>query len=109
MAKAKLSPLLVELRGTLGRGMVLRRSPRGIVVSRSPDMSKVKWSPAQKAQRELMEQARLYYRQEMAKPAKATRYRTLARKAGIPVSAYVMGGFMRRNRPAKNSERSGKA
>jgi hypothetical protein len=59
MPKIRLATPLESLSGTLD-GLVFkhyRKDKRGLVVSRKPDMSKVRPSPAQLAQRKRMRQA----------------------------------------------------
>ena len=94
MAKTKLNPTLDQIRGAID-GMVFRRSASGTVVSRRPDMSRVKWSPAQKAQRKLMQDAAKHYRIVMKDPTQAAAYAKLAAKQKIPVSSLVMGEYMK--------------
>lgn len=51
MPKVKFKPMFVEIQGTMYE-MVFKKSSHGNpIVTRKPDMSKVKWSPAQKQQR----------------------------------------------------------
>ena len=60
MAKVRLHPLFEQLRGTI-RGMVFRLSHNGKVSAyMKPDMSRVKWSPAQHEQRARMAEASAY-------------------------------------------------
>jgi hypothetical protein len=68
MPKIKLDSAVKELRGAMG-DVVFRMSPNGeIIVSRRPDMSRVKWSKAQKAHRERFKLASEYAKAAMAKP-----------------------------------------
>ncbi len=51
MPKVKLIPFIEEIHGTLD-GWVFKKSPQGkMIITKKPDMSKVKWSKAQKANR----------------------------------------------------------
>jgi hypothetical protein len=60
MAKVRLNPLFEELRGKI-TGMVFRLSHNGkISAYMSPDMTRVRWSPAQVAQRERFAEASAY-------------------------------------------------
>ena len=95
MAKVELDSLLRSIRGAIGN-MVVKRTAHGPVLTRSPDMSRVKWSPAQRAQRKLMAAAGAHYRAVMKDPRQAARYRALAAKQKIPVSSLVMGEYLRR-------------
>ena len=68
MAKVGLHPLLEQFRGAIG-GLVFRLSHNGKTsVYRRPDMSRVKWSPAQEAHRERFAEASAYARLAMANP-----------------------------------------
>ena len=51
MPKVKLNSMIVEIQGTL-YDLVFKKSPQGeMIVTKKPDMSRVKWSKAQKDQR----------------------------------------------------------
>lgn len=68
MAKVRLHPLLEELRGRI-EGLVFRLSHNGkISAYASPDMSRVKRSPAQIAQREHFAEASAYAKAAIADP-----------------------------------------
>jgi hypothetical protein len=68
MAKVKLNAKIKEIKGMLG-DVVFRVSPSGkIIVSKRPDMSNVKWSKAQKAQRQRFKQAAEYAKTALADP-----------------------------------------
>jgi hypothetical protein len=95
MAKVQLDSLITQLRGSLGN-VVVRHTPHGPVLSRRPDMSGVKWSPAQKAHRKRMKAAAAHYRATMADPAQAARYLKLAARQKIPVSSLVMGVYLKK-------------
>ncbi len=98
MAKVDLSSFLSGMSGKVG-DFVVRRTAAGQVLSRAPDMSKVKWSPAQRARRKLMRAAATHYRAVMKDPKQAARYRALAAEQKIPVSSLVMGEFLKRGGP----------
>lgn len=95
MAKIEVSSLLYAMRGKVG-GLVVRQTPTGPVLSRLPDMSQVKWSPAQRARRKLMRDAGAHYHAVMDDPKQAARYTALAAKRKIPVSSLVMGEYLKR-------------
>ena len=61
MAKVKLDPMFEEVHGRFG-DMVFRR----LSLIRRADMSKVKWSPAQQANRQRFRAAVAYARQALA-------------------------------------------
>ena len=68
MAKVKLHPFFAGLRGKL-QGLVFRTSPNGQVsLYVRPDMSHVKWSAAQVAQRERFAEASAYAKAATAHP-----------------------------------------
>lgn len=68
MARVRLHPLFEELRGKV-KGIVFRLAHNGkISAYMSPDMSHVKWSPAQVAHRERMAEASAYARAAIADP-----------------------------------------
>jgi hypothetical protein len=97
MAKVHLNPALTQLQGTVD-GMVIKHTPHGSVLSRRPDMSRVKWSPAQIAHRKLMKDAATHYRAMMADPGKASQCIVRAKKTGVPVSAMIIGEYLKRAR-----------
>jgi hypothetical protein len=68
MPRVRFSPLLEEIHGTL-YDVVFKRSPKGnMIVTKRPDMSKVKWSEAQQNQRRRFKEANAYARAAMANP-----------------------------------------
>ena len=94
MAKAKLNPLLSGMKGSIGR-LTVRETPHGTVVTRK-GKNPEEWSAKQKAQRlQLKFQASNFYWHQMSDPEKAAHYRARAKERRIPVSAFVMGGFMK--------------
>ena len=94
MAKLTLNAALSRLQGSLD-GFVIKHTPHGQVLSRQPDMSRVRWSPAQRANRKRMKEAAIHYRKVMADPKEAARSLARARKLKVPVSSLVMGEFLR--------------
>ena len=70
--KADLNRSLLWLRGTIDGGSY-KRSPHGQVITRKPDMSRVKWSPKQEAHRARMAEAVRYYRAIRDNPEQAAR------------------------------------
>ena len=68
MAKVDFDPLIKWFTGRIGK-LVYRRSHNGKVSAYpTPDMSKVKWSPAQKDHRQHMKEAFLYASAAVADP-----------------------------------------
>jgi hypothetical protein len=98
MAKLQLNSALRDLRGSIDN-LVIRRTPYGKVLSRKPDMSRVKWSAAQLAHRQRMKVAASKYRKLMSDPVQAERLKARAAKRGVPVSSLVMGPLLRAPAP----------
>ena len=94
MAKVTLNPALAKLHGSID-GMVIKNTPHGMVLARRPDMSRVRWSPAQRAHRRRMQAAAEHYRKVMADPEEAARCTARARKLKVPVSSLVMGEYLK--------------
>ena len=103
MAKIILSPMFQEIRGKLG-GYVFRRTHTGeVILSKVPDMSKVKWSKAQKAHRQRFKKAVAYARAAMAEPKVRVAYEKMAAKQGkrpfdMAVSDYFKGNDLLSNK-----------
>ena len=90
MTKAKLNPVLMELHGKMGDLVFRRMRNGGTSVIRRADMSKVKWSPAQKANRQRFKEATAYARQALANPELRPIYEELAAKTGQrPIEAAI--------------------
>jgi len=98
MAKVTLSPLIKDIRGKLG-DTVFRRLPNGeLIASKTPDMSNVTWSKAQKAHRQRFKQAIAYAKAAMAEPKVRAQYEKAAVKAGKrPFDLAVSDYFKDRN------------
>jgi hypothetical protein len=80
MPKAKLVPILVEVHGTL-YDLVFKKSPQGeMIVTKKPDMSKVKWSKAQKANRKHMSTAIATAQAALLDPKVKAKYERKAKK-----------------------------
>ena len=96
MAKVKFQSQIVELRGTLNN-LVFKRSSQGeILVTKRPDMTRVKWSKAQKAHRQRFKLAVAYARAALAEPKARAGYERRAKKQGkrawgLAVSDYLQG------------------
>lgn len=82
MAKVFLHPGIKRLQGKLG-DWVFRRNHNGTLsVTRVPDMSNVKWSPAQQEHRQRFKEAVASAKAAMANPATRARYEAAAAKKG---------------------------
>lgn len=80
MPKVRLHPMLEDIRGRLG-DYVFRRTHSGdVILSKAPDMSKVKCSRAQKAHRQRFKEAVAYARAAMTEPKVRAVYEKLAAK-----------------------------
>ena len=78
MAKITLSSMFSDLYGRIG-GFVFRRSRKGrTILSRYPNMSRVKWSKAQKAHRQRFKAAVVYAQAAMQDPVKKAYYEQIA-------------------------------
>ena len=96
MAKIILNPIIQQAQGKMGN-IVFRRSHTGeMSITKVPDMSKVKWSKAQKAHRQRFKLAVAYAKAAMAEPKVRVRYEKAALKAGkrpfdLAVADYFKG------------------
>jgi hypothetical protein len=96
MTRARLHPLVEELHGTM-YDVVFKKSPRGnLIITKRPNMSKVKWSKAQKAHRERFKQATEYAKAAMADPEVRVVYENMAanehkRPYAMALSDYFKG------------------
>jgi hypothetical protein len=69
MAKVKNNSLFAALQGTIGEDLVFKQYADKVVVSKYPDMSKVKPSERQLEQRKKMAEAIVYAKSVMRNPA----------------------------------------
>ena len=82
MPKVKLTPIIEEIHGTM-YDLVFKKSPKGnMIVTKKPDMSKVKWSKAQKANRQHMSIAITATQVALLNPEVRARYERKAKKLG---------------------------
>ena len=94
MAKIKLNPLFAGMSGKIGN-IVIKRSMNGVVfVARMPDMSKVKPSAAQLAQRRAFAQAGNYAKSARADETPWALYEALAEVRNTSARALYMGDYM---------------
>ena len=98
MAKIKLHPMFQGVSGRMD-GIVYRRSVSGrIYMSRTPDMSRVQWSPAQQAHRQKFKLATAYARAASADPQLRAHYEERAkREKKRPYDLAVSDGYNGRN------------
>ena len=95
MAKVELDPPFKRFRGKIGK-LSYRWMYGQQTVMKTPDMSNVKWSEAQKASRKRFAEAIRYARQAMADPIASAHYEKLGEKAGrqpfrVAVSDFLAG------------------
>lgn len=95
MAKVIIHAPFVKYTGKIGK-LSYRWMYGKQTVMKTPDMSKVKWSKAQKESRQRFKQAIAYARQAMADPKVRARYEKAGKKAGrqpfrVAVSDFLAG------------------
>ena len=98
MPKIKLNSALSALSGSMD-GWVYKHyknDKRGRVLSRTPDMSRVKPSAAQLESREAMRKAGEFHRKVLSDPALLKKYKKLAKEKGINLSAATMGAALKK-------------
>jgi hypothetical protein len=80
MAKVKYNPVLMQIQGKI-KGLIFRLSHSGkTTVYAAPDMSRVRWSKAQKGQRAKFRTANLYAQKAMDIPQLRLYYQDMAAK-----------------------------
>ena len=93
MVKVLLQTGLLELRGKMG-DWTYRRMYGKQTIMKTPDMSKVKWSKAQKANRARFRQAITYAHRAMADPKIRAHYERVARKASLQTFRMAVSDFL---------------
>jgi len=90
MPKVRLNPMFEEVFGKFGDVVFRRTRNGGLSMIRRADMSKVQWTPAQKASRQRFREATAYARQALADPQLRPGYEELAAKTGKrPIEAAI--------------------
>lgn len=80
MPKVRFKSMVVEIQGTLF-DVVFKKSPKGNpIVTKKPDMSKVKWSKAQKDHRKHFKKGIAEIRDALADPQVRARYERKAKR-----------------------------
>ncbi len=94
MAKITVSSMFSDLYGKIG-GFVFRRSRKGkTILSRRPNMSRVKWSPAQKAHRRRFKAAVAYAHAVLKDPIRKAYYEQIAlERDSIPFNMAISDYF----------------
>lgn len=96
MPRVRFKPMLVEIQGTMYE-MVFKKSPHGNpIVTKKPDMSKVKWSKAQKQQRKRFKVGVAAVQAALKEPKVRLNYERKAKKQGkrawdLAMSEYFAG------------------
>jgi hypothetical protein len=95
MAKVVLDAPFKKITGKIGK-LSYRWTYGQQTVMQTPDMSKVKWSKAQKANRQRFAEAIHYARQAMADPQASAQYEKLGQESGrqpfrVAVSDFLAG------------------
>ena len=95
MAKVVLDAPFRRIKGKIGK-LSYRWTHGQQTVMKTPDMSGVKWSKAQQANRQRFAEAIHYARQAMADPSASAQYEKLGKKAGrqpfrVAVSDFLAG------------------
>ena len=93
--KVELNPTVDRYRGKIGK-LTYRVMYGKQTVMQTPDMSRVKWSKAQKANRQRFAKAIAYAHAPMADPKVGSHYEKLGKKAGrqpfrVAVSDFLVG------------------
>jgi hypothetical protein len=82
MPKVKLAPFIEEIHDTIN-DLVFKKPPKGnMIVTKKPDMSRVKWSKAQKANGEHMSKAITTTQLALMDPKVKAKYERKAKKEG---------------------------
>jgi hypothetical protein len=97
MARLRKHSLLEALSGALGKEIVIKQYADKTVVSKYPDMSKVKASQRQRAQRELMAQANAYASSINRSPVLRAKYKKKL-KAGESVYHFAIKEFFKKRK-----------
>ena len=92
MARVKLNPILLKMRGKVGE-LVFKRYGKDVVISRPPDFEGVEPTEAQVAARQRFRQAALYGKMVMADPEKKKLYEEAAKAKGQPVFSLTVADF----------------
>ena len=98
MAKVKLNPMIEEVQGKFG-DMVFRRTRNGgLSLIRKADMSKVKWSPAQKANRQRFREATAYAKQALTNPELRAMYEEFAAQTGKRPNEVAISDYLKKQK-----------
>lgn len=108
MPKVELHPLIKQIRGKLSEDFVLKLSPQGeLILAKRPDMSRVKWSRAQKAHRRNFKLAVASAKASLADPLLRAKYERTAKKKGKRPWDVALSDAMREQKQLAKSKRAG--
>lgn len=93
MAKIKLNDLLQGVSGSIGT-LTIKQTRHGPVLVPKGETPR-RWSDKQVAHRYRMFEAKYFYYEQMHDPARAAEHRARAKQLGLPVSSYLIGGYMK--------------
>ena len=100
MARLKQNSLLSALRGTIGKEIVIKQYADKVVVSKYPDMSKVKASKLQRVHRKLLAEASAYASKINRDPQSRAKYMKKL-KPGESVYRKAIEEFYRKEKKKK--------
>jgi hypothetical protein len=92
VAKAKLNPILQEVRGKVG-DLVFRKTDSGLLLTRKADLDGHTPTEAQAMAQERFRQATVYGKTVMADPETKALYDTEAQNRGVPVFSLTVADF----------------
>jgi len=92
MAKVKLNPVIMQVRGQIG-DLVFKRYEGRVILGRKNDLSEVEPNEAQLGHQERFRQAALYGKLVMADPAQKADYQAAAKALGKPVFSLTVADF----------------
>jgi hypothetical protein len=99
MPKYVLNAGIRHIRGAIDEWVYKHyKDKRGYVLTRRPDMSRVKPSAGQKAQRKRMREAAAYYREVKKDPKLLATFQRQAKRRGITVPAAVASDYFKQQR-----------
>ena len=108
MPKVRFKEVVEEIQGTM-YDVVFKKSPKGkTIVTKKPDMTKVKWSQAQKDHRRDMSKANDYAHAAMANPEVRAVYEEIAAKDNrVPYRVAMSDYFKGRNLLSQKGRQQG--
>jgi hypothetical protein len=98
MTKATLHPVLLEFHGKMGDNVFRRTRKGGVSLIRKANMSKVKWSPAQAANRQRFRLAAIHTGIAMADPQLRAEYEAAAAKSGKRAFEVAVSDFLQKQK-----------